>query len=778
MGVILVYKCNNKPANFPQPRLLASAVSLALASWAGSAMAAEVPAGQGAALELGQVTVQGQQEQGYKVEQASSPKQTAPLLDTPQTVSVIPEALFREQNAQNLTDVLKNTPGISFNAGENGFASGTNNFSMRGFDTSANIFIDGARDNGSYTRDVFNVEQVEVAKGPAADNGRGGAGGYVNLVTKTPQLREFVAGSASYGFDQYDSEARKRVTLDTNQLINDGAALRLNLLLEDSGVAGREHAEKNSWGLAPSLAFGLNGDTRAIFAYEHVEMNDRPDWGVSGASVKGLKGDTPYNPALSGVDRDTFYGLKSDFDDTVSDALLVRFEHDLSSGMTLSNQTRWARVDRQARYTMPFRYLGAAGLQTDTQFYDRVNTSLSNLTNLSAQFATGSIQHTLATGLELTREKAEAGTYAEVRPQVVVDPFDPDWKRSGPTAMRGQLRERSDVEVDTVAVYLYDTLEFSPQWQLTGGLRLEQYQVDIRSRNVQTGAPVGADGFDDREFSVGGKLGLVYKPAENGSIYAAYGVSTQPPGSFLSNPDISRVNGQAFPGFVEGADPVRAHNYEIGTKWDLFGDRLSTAAALFYTVKDRVAITGRDAGETSDSLKGYGKQVVKGLELSASGKITDDWNVFAGIVFMDSERQHSAYLDEVRRRANPGDYGTAQRTDGDELAFTPRVSGNLWTTYRLQDGLTLGLGAQHVGSSYLGRPDDASRIIANGLHGRLPSYTLFNAMASYPVSENLDVRFNVDNLTNEEYAVSTNWNGRRAMLGDPRTFTLSTDFRF
>ena len=196
-------------------------------------------------------------------------------------------------------------------------------------------------------------------------------------------------------------------------------------------------------------------------------------------------------------------------------------------------------------------------------------------------------------------------------------------------------------------------------------------------------------------------------------------------------------------------------------------------------VKKKVAIPGLDVGQTGPAtLKGYGEQVVKGLELGASGKITDNWDVFGGIVFMDSERKHSAYLDDVRRRANGGDYGTELRTDGDELAFTPKVSGNLWTTYRLPVGLTLGLGAQHVGSSYLGRPDDVERIVANGRYGRVPSYTTFAAMASYEVNANLDVRLNIDNLTNEEYVSSANWQGRRALLGDPRTFTLSTNFHF
>ena len=325
---------DKKRRSLPQRRLLASAIGFAIASCASHSLAADADK---TPVELGSVTVKGQQDDGYKVDKASSPKQTAALLDTPQTFSVIPEALFKEQGARNLTDVLSNTPGISFNAGENGFASGTNNFSLRGFDTSGSIFIDGARDNGSYTRDVFNVESVEVAKGPAADNGRGGAGGYVNLVTKTPTLEEFIGGGISYAFDQYDSEARKRMTLDTNQVINDSTAVRLNLLLEDSGVAGREHAEKNSWGIAPSVAFGLGTDTRAIFAYEHVQMNDRPDLGVAGVALRDkLKGaGTPYDPSVWSADRDTFFGLKSDFDDTTSDAFLARFEHDLSDAVTL-----------------------------------------------------------------------------------------------------------------------------------------------------------------------------------------------------------------------------------------------------------------------------------------------------------------------------------------------------------------------------------------------------------------------------------------------------------
>ncbi|GLK60980.1 MULTISPECIES: TonB-dependent receptor [Azotobacter] len=735
-------------------------------------LAAEVAREREDSVELDSFSVLGEKDDGYKVDRTSSPKHTAPLLDTPQTISVIPETLYREQGARNLTEVLRNTPGISFNAGENGFSTSSNNFSLRGFDTSGNIFIDDSRDSGSYTRDVFNIEQVEVVKGPAADNGRGGAGGYVNMVTKVPTLERSIGGVATYGFDQYQSEARKRTTLDLNQPLADTVAMRLNLLWEDSGIPGREHAEKNSWGLAPSLAFGLGTDTRAIFFYEHLEQNDRPDWGVPGATVRYMD---RHDPGAGSGDRDEFYGLDSDYDDTTSYSFMARFEHDLRDGLSLSNQTRWSRVSRDARYTVPTGYVPATRqATTQTQFYDRDNYTFSNLTNLSARFLTGSIKHNLAAGLEFTLEKSESKGYPTVNGgNTPIN--EPDYNRTG-SATPSKAND-SKVKIDTVALYAYDTAEFNERWQLTGGVRLEHYRVRIDSK-LANGTRMAIDGYDDSEFTVGGKLGLVYKPAKNGSIYAAFGVSHQPPGSYLSNPDISRPDANVFPGFVEGADPVVSYSYEIGTKWDFFKDRLSTAAALFYTEKKDVPITGRDAGETQDSHKGDGKQVVYGLELSATGKLTENWSVFGGLMLMESERRHSTRMDQVRRNANPADYGSHSRTDGDDLAFTPEVSASLWTTYRLPFGLTVGGGLQHVGSSYLGRPDDANRIIANGLYGKLPSYTIYNLMASYDINQNIGIRMNVDNLTNEEYPVSSNWNGTRVAWGSPRLVQVSTDFRF
>lgn len=711
---------------------------------------------------------------------ASSSKLTAPLLNLPQTYSVIPQELFNAQGAQNLTDVLRNTPGISFSGGENGFSTDTNNFSMRGFDTSGSIFLDGVRDSGNYSRDVFNLERVEVAKGAAADNGRGGGGGYVNLVTKTPQLDSFVQGSASFGTDRYGgTDSQTRATLDMNQALSDASALRLNVLVQDGGVLGRQVAERDVRGIAPSLAFGLDSMTRFTVALQHVDQSAVPDWGVPAAMIEGMM---RFDPAAAAADRQSFFGLESDFDDSTATSLLGRFEHDFAANVSLQNQTRWTENERDAVYTVPSGYAADTQLVSSSrQAYARETTTLSNLTNVTAFFDTGRVRHTIAAGLELTKEESEAGRFLTDSPPAT-SLFAPDPNRAPPRDLVPQQAAR--VDIDTAALYLYDTIELSEHWQLTGGLRFERYDGRIDSRVVDTGDPQGPDGYEIGETTTNGKVGIVYKPAENGSVYASVGVSSLPPGSFLSNPDISRTGDGAFPGLTGqnnmNAKVQRAVNYEIGTKWNLLDSRLSTNVALFQTERRNVGISGKTPGDPASAteLQGYGKQIVEGIELGVSGTITDAWSIFAGVLLMDSEREHSEFLDAARREANPNDYGDALRTSGDELAFTPKRSANLWTTYRFPFGLTIGGGVQYVGDSFAGRPDDADRIIANGLYGKLPSYTVVNLMASYEASERVFLRLNVENAADELYATTTNWPAQRVLLGPPRSYLLSADFRF
>lgn len=689
----------------------------------------------------------------YKRDRLQSKKATAPLVDTPQTVTVVPEEVIEERGATDLTEVLRNTPGISIDAGENGFGAGANHVFIRGMNASGSIFTDGSRDNGSFTRDTFNLEQVEVVKGPAADNGRGGGSGYVNLVTKTPTLDNFIRGSTRVGFDDY-GQARARGAVDVNQVAGD-FAFRFNAMAEGGDILGRDLADSDSWGVAPSIAYGLGTDFRVILAYEHVERKGRPDWGVPINVVPGvtIPGAGPRTVYLPGDPRDTFYGGLDDFDDTKSDALLARIEYDINDSITISNQTRWSNVHRESAYQLP--------PAATTYRYDRENETFTNQSNLSAEFYTGTFKHNLSAGLEFSRETADSLRFPNNNP------------------VPSQL---SNVKVDTVAAYVYDNIELNEQWHINGGLRAERYSVDLESLDAVTLLPTGLGLFEDEHTTLSGKIGVVYKPRPEGSIYASYGISYLPHGSLLSNPDISRTGDNAFPGFVANADPVEAHNYEVGVKWDFFGGDLSATAAAFRTEKKKVAFHGNVGAGDPDIV--YGEQVIQGVELGLAGNITSKWSVFGGVLFLDTERKHGPEVD----RALQGDYGAGgtthpdwspvTSTNGDELAFTPNFSASLWSTYRWDNGLTLGAGVQYVGETWIGRPDDALRVIPNGKFGKLPDYFLVNLMAAYEVNDNITLRFNVDNVFNEKYLTSANWNGSWGNMGAPRTYRFGTSFRF
>ncbi len=705
----------------------------------------------------------------YTASTASSPRQTAPLLNTPQTVSVIPGTIIEERQATNLTEVLKNTPGISFNAGENGFGTSALNFQLRGFDASGNIYIDGARSSGVYPRDAFNVDRVEVFKGAAADNGRGGGSGYINIVTKSPVMENFAHAEVGIGFDEYDSEMRRRATFDVNQRIGT-TGVRVNGMIEDGGVAGRDIAETKGWGFAPSITFGMGTDKRLTISYEHIDRDDLPDWGIPGAFVKGT---FRHVPGASIPSRDKFYGLRSDTDRVKADSVLARLEWDVSDAATLSNQTRYARVDRFSAYTimanpavLPAPPAPPTTFNTNRNYYDRVGSSLTNDTNLTARMLLGGMKHTVSTGIELSSEDSHANRRGAVSGGGG-SIFDPDPDRLDPALPA--ITQRNSVDIKSAAAYLYDTIDLTRHLQLTGGIRVEHYTVEIGSRTA-AGAPLPPDGFEQSETTWSGKIGLVYKPVEQGSLYASYGTSTLPPGSFLSNPDISRTGDGAFPGLVPGADPVRFHNYEVGVKWNFFGGRLTTAAALFRTEKHNAAYNG--VGTDPDIV--YGKQIVQGLELTAAGNLTERWKVFGGLALIDSERKHGGAVDRAQT-----DYdGTTMTTSGDELAFTPRFTASLWSTYKVTDLFTLGAGVQYVGESWVGRPDDATRIIPNGTYGKLPDYFVVNAMASYDVTENITLQLNVDNIFDEKYARSLNWNAQRADLGASRAYWLSAKFKY
>jgi len=692
--------------------------------------------------KLPEVRVEEQRER-----QLTSPKFTAPLVDTPQTIAVIPREVFTQQGGSTLTDVLRNTPGITFLAGEGGNASSADgdSFFMRGFDTTNSIFIDGVRDTGQYNRDVYNLEQVEIAKGPAgSDIGRGAASGYVNLGTKVPRLESFQTGTVSYG-----SEDSVRATADINQPISGSAALRLNAMWQDGGVAGRHGTERNRWSIAPSFALGLGTPTRAYLSYQHTKHDDIPDYGLPRGAMPGPLGAGSFNPVPPPVSQKTFYGTIHDFDDVTSDAFTARVEHDLSPTVKLSNQTRLSETERLAILTTATNYNATTGLVTRSrQGNQRENATVSNLTSLNAQFATGDVTHSFSAGLEYLYEKQLTTSYASVsdaaapglntsltNPDTTTRYLDP--APSGASNWGG---------IETVGVYAFDTLKLSERWQATGGFRWDTYEGKYRS--IATDGSATRLETDDSILSW--KLGLVFKPAANGSVYAAYGTSSRPPGTnFTASTAASNADNLSL-------DPQKAHNYELGTKWDFFRGRLSANAALFRSENTKIATTDSVTGEVVQQ----NDQIVQGLELGVSGHINDTWLVFGGFSYLDTE--YSA----------PATSSNAS-TDGAELQWTPKWSGNAWTTYRLPFGLTLGGGVQYVGTT----PRQTTNNPAAALP-ETPDYWVVNAIASYAVNEHLTLRLNVNNVFDEFYLRSLNNNANRYNPGTPRSFLLSADLHF
>src|SRR5688572_10507771 len=321
------------------------AVGLALAAAASQAQAQQTT---DEPKTLSKISVEAiEAEETPKVDRVSSPKFTQDLLDTPQTITVVSAQVLQQQGATSLSQALRNTPGVTFLLGENGNTATGDSIFMRGFDTQGSIFIDGIRDLGSVTRDTFNTQQVEIAKGPAGpDYGRSAASGYVNLASKVAVGDSLSAGTASYG-----TANNARLTGDFNHAFEGtGGAFRLNVMGQDGDVDGRDFIERKGWAIAPSLAFGLEGDTRAYFYLLHTEQDNTPDGGTPTIGLEGF-----YNAAFdtggaqagerpARVDRENFYGLASDFEEIKGTMFTARFEHDFSDDVSLRNTSRYGKL--------------------------------------------------------------------------------------------------------------------------------------------------------------------------------------------------------------------------------------------------------------------------------------------------------------------------------------------------------------------------------------------------------------------------------------------------
>jgi catecholate siderophore receptor len=635
---------------------------------------------------------------------------SADALDTPRQTSVIGADLLRETGAVSLTQALRNVPGLSFRGADAGTVAAGDRPIIRGFDAGSAILIDGMRNAGPQSRDLFAVEQVEVLEGPASIySGRGSGGGSVNLVSKQPLRRDQVQaelgmGSANYG----------RGSLDVNRVLDPGTAVRLNLMWQDSAKAGREQVTYQRRGVAPSISFGMNTPDLVTLGFYHLELDDMPDYSVP--YTRG--GGAPLNVAGT-----PFLGLLArDYLRSSTDIWQLQWTRRLDPQLTLRNATQYTQV-RQSFVASNPQWADAGGellaLQAKSGLFDQQ--AFVHQSELAGQHRIGGLAHDWLAGLELSAQRGARNTY-DIRDESGNSLTGgatcsvagncttlAGWNPASPwTGVVGSPIAASAVTTitRTASLYAQDTIALSPAWLLNGGLRYERFVT--RADSQASGVLRASTG--DLNY----QLGIIHKPGANLSLYGVLSTASNPVGADAG------VGSDAISLTTRGLAPERSRGMEAGIKFDWPQRALSLNASVFRTTKDNARIS-----VSRDAITGA-RQSLRGVQLSLRGNLTPDWKVSAAMALLDS------HID---------DGGSDPRQSGNAFPMTPRQSLVLWSSHRLAAGWDAGAGLTYNARMYANVPN--TNIV--------PAYTRLDAMLSWQASERVAVQLNITNLSDKRY---------------------------
>jgi len=768
---------------------------------------------------------------GEKEITVESPKATRPLLDTPQTITVIGDQTIRKQNLLTLRDVLTTVPGITFGAGEGGGGYG-DSINLRGYAANNDITIDGVRDSAQYSRsETFNLQQVEVYNGAnTVFSGSGSVGGTINLVTKVPQAESLTIIGGGIGTDDY-----YRATIDSNVRVNELVAVRLNGVYHENRIPGRDVERNERWGVAPSVTIGVGSPTSLTLQYLHQEDSNVPVFGVPYFRNAVNTGRVPG----SDDDDSDYFGIANlDKQNIVVDQATARFAHLFNDNLSIRNLTRWQRVQQDTSTSAPqgvyclstgFQPLPAtnvattplacpAGQNAPGTYYpsgprgnirNQLNTLAYNQTDLRATFSTFGLEHTLVVGASATWEdytlvngNVLRGADGSTIPQPPIGIANPNTNYTGPVNFI--QAGRSEGESTNVAGYAFDTIAIVPQLELNVGVRYEHAKADFRASTFSTvvGPTLGAftrgadQSSDETPFSYRG--GLTFKPTPTSSIYASYANSRTPTsatvrlgcGTLIAVPGVGGAPG----GFADPCDvqPEKAVAYEIGAKADVFNRRLQLTAAVFRNERTNYRVATNDPIVPTLQVTD-GQSRVDGIALGATGNITPAWAIFANYTYLDSEVRQSVSNFCL---ANPGRLVTTGTTTtnpcgntaaipdvqvGQQLTNTPKHSGSLFTTYTLPFGLQLGYGLTYQGSfalnnSVLAAPTTLTSTVVTPVF-RSEDFLTHRAFLSYAFTGGLTAQVNVQNFTNERYFTGIRNNGW-ATPGEDRSVQVSLFYSF
>jgi catecholate siderophore receptor len=628
---------------------------------------------------------------GYKADDtATATKTDTPLIDVPQTVSVVTRARIDDQALRSMSDVLRYVPGTTVGQGE----GNRDQITLRGQNTTADFFLDGVRDDVQYYRSLYNIERVEILKGPfALIFGRGGSGGIINRVQKTPSadlLRATAEGSVN-SFGAWD------IAADVNAPVADNAAVRINGLYEELNNH-RDRFDGKRYAVNPYVAVDL-GAWKLGLSYEYVNDDRVTDRGIPSVMAGA---DRPNRPVRG--QRDTFVGVPS-----VNRAGLEAHIAKARLDGELSDSLGWSTTVLYGDYDKYYNNVFASGRASSDSGTVRLDSYADATTrrnvivqsNLVWKFALGDVGNTLLGGLEYGDQRSANQRRNGTLSNADFDLSNPVY----PTVQFGALARDTRSDVTVLSVYAQDQIAFGDHVDVVVGLRYDRFRIEGSDFIGAAPRP-----FSRTDEKVSPRLGLILKPRENMSFYGSFSRSFLPRSGdqFLS-----------LTATQSNLAPERFTNYEIGAKWDIRPD-LSATLALFQL--DRTNATTPDPNNVAATIN-IGGTRTKGVEAALTGRIAPGWQSSAAYSYQEGKLRGNGFV---------------------RLGQVPRHQASLWNRYDVSPRFGVGLGVIRQSSQYA-----AIRTVSTTT--RLPGFTRVDAALFLKASDRIDVQLNVENLFDETY---------------------------
>ncbi|MEO0767813.1 MAG: TonB-dependent siderophore receptor [Cyanobacteria bacterium J06649_4] len=654
-----------------------------------------------------------------------------PLIETPQSIQVIPEAVLEDQQIIRLNEALRNVPGV---VQGNTFGNGRDGFVIRGFDE-ATVVRDGFRLDSSVTnglRETANLQQVEVLRGPASILfGNVEPGGVINLVTKQPLAEPFAEVTAQIG-----SYGLLRPTVDVTGPLNEQGSVRyrFNSALEQGGSFREFETEIDRVFVAPTVAIDLGDRTDLTLDLQYLN-DERPfDRGIP-----------PVGDTLPDVPLTTITGEPTDFNRVENLGVGYQLAHQFSDSWQLRNRFRYSNISFQNFRTELSEALGGLNPATGDiarafVFNDSDLESYEAQTEVIGEFSTGSLEHTLLAGVDLFFVDTDIAVSSQPAPPINL--FNPQIGLvPSPEPPLAFATGDSNSSLSRVGLFLQDQIELLPGLNILLGGRVDFLEQSSTSAPVVIPGLVNTPGqqSDRSETAFTPRLGIVYQPIDELSLYASYSRSFEPN---------TLTETTATGDFLE---PEEGEQYEIGIKTTLFDERLAATLSFFDISQTNVAAADPN---NANFVVPIGEQSSRGIELDITGEILPGWNVLTGVSLLDAEIEESANF-----------------AAGTTPPNAPETTANLWTTYEVQSGNLAGLGFG-LGLFYVGerQGDEANSFT-------LDEYFRTDA-AVYYRQENFRVGLNVRNLFDVDYFENGGLARRGATPGEPLSVVGSVSITF